>query len=119
MHLRVLRPLFCQQFLYRLHDPEPYRPALHIPRFHQFIGPHGGFNVGCFAVLFDEFVGRAVDVEVGGYVVAPSVPAGSIDSGASFTTACTREVVKDIEARKQKVGQRAGRRHQKRTDQAP
>ncbi len=38
MHLLTLRPLFCQQFLYRLHDPQPHGPAIHHAGLHQFIG---------------------------------------------------------------------------------
>ncbi len=28
MHLRIVWPIVCQQFLYRLHDPEPHCPQL-------------------------------------------------------------------------------------------
>ncbi len=28
------------------------------------IGPHGGFNVGCIAMLLNEFVDGAVNVQV-------------------------------------------------------
>ena len=67
MHLLTLRPLFCQQFLYRLHDPEPLGFSLHITGSKALVGPHGRFNVGCFAVLLDKLIGRAVDVEIGGH----------------------------------------------------
>ncbi len=31
------------------------------------VGPHGRFNVGCFAMLLDKLIGGAVDVEIGGH----------------------------------------------------
>ncbi len=64
MHLLTLRPLFCQQFLYCIHDPQSHRPALHISIRCQFVGPHGRFNVGCVAMLLYELIGGAEDVEV-------------------------------------------------------
>ncbi len=51
------------QLLYRLHDPEPHGFALHVTGSKALVGPHGRFNVGCLAILLDEFVGGAVDVE--------------------------------------------------------
>ncbi len=59
MHLLTLRSLFCQPFLYRLHDPDPHGPALHITGLHQLVGSHGGVDRGVLAVLLDEFVGGA------------------------------------------------------------
>ncbi len=67
MHLRILGPFLRQQFLYRLHDPEPHGPALHIARLHQFVGPHGGVDRRVLAMLLDKLVGGSVDVEVGGH----------------------------------------------------
>ncbi len=45
-----------------LRKPEVSVPCLEF----QFVDADGGFNVGCIAVLLDELVGRAVNVEVGG-----------------------------------------------------
>ncbi len=28
------------------------------------VGPHGGFNVGCFAMLLDKLIGGALNVQV-------------------------------------------------------
>ena len=61
MHLLTLRPLFCQQFLNRLHDPEPHGLSLHVAGLHKLVGPHGGVDRGVLTVLLDEFVGGAVD----------------------------------------------------------
>ncbi len=58
MHLLILRPLFCQQFLNRLHDPQPYGFSLNVTGSKTLVGPHGRFNVGCFAVLL---IPRSVD----------------------------------------------------------
>ena len=62
MRLLTLRSLFCQQFLYRLHDPQPNGFSLHVPGSKSLVGPHGGFNVGCFAMLLNKLIGGAVDV---------------------------------------------------------
>ncbi len=67
MHLRIVRPFLRQQFLYRLHDPEPHGFSLHITGGKALVGAHGRFNVGCIAVLLDKLIGGAVDVEVRGH----------------------------------------------------
>ncbi len=57
MHLLTLRSPFCQQFLYRLHDPQPNGPAIHIAGLHQFVRSHGGMERCVLAVLLNlEFV---------------------------------------------------------------
>ena len=61
MHLLTLRPLFCQQFLNHLHDPQPNGPAIHVAGAHKLVGAHGGVDRGVLTVLLDEFVGGAVD----------------------------------------------------------
>ncbi len=60
------------QLLNRLHDPEPHGFPFHITGSKALVGPHGRFNVGCFAVLFNGFIGSAVDVEVGGHLALPA-----------------------------------------------
>ncbi len=67
MHLGIVRPFLRQQFLYRLHDPEPHGLSLHVTGGKTLVGPHGRFNVGCFAVLLNWLVGRPENVEVGGH----------------------------------------------------
>ena len=67
MHLRVLGPFLRQQFLNRLHDPEPHGFALHVTGSKTLVGPHGRFDVGCFAVLLNQLVGGPANVEVGGH----------------------------------------------------
>ncbi len=56
MHLLTLRSLFRQQFLNRLHDPQPNGPAIHIAGLHQFVRSHSGMERRVLAVLLDEFV---------------------------------------------------------------
>ncbi len=60
MHLRAARPLFCQQFLNRLHDPQPNGPAIHISILRQFVGAHSGLNRRVVAVALYQQVGGAV-----------------------------------------------------------
>ncbi len=62
MHLLTLRSLFCRQFLYRLHDPQPNGFSLDVPGSKTLLGPHGGFNVGGFAMLLNKLIGGAVEV---------------------------------------------------------
>ena len=54
------------QFIHRRQYPLPHRLAVDVPSFQHFIGPHGRIDWGVLTVLFDEFVGGAVDVEFGG-----------------------------------------------------
>ncbi len=55
MYLLTFRSLFCQQFLNRLHDPQPNGPAIHIAGLHRFVRSHGGIERCVLAVLLDEF----------------------------------------------------------------
>ncbi len=48
------------QLLNRLHDPEPHGFSLHVTGSKARVGPHGGFNVGCVAILLDKLIGGAV-----------------------------------------------------------
>ncbi len=67
MHLSIVGPFLRQQFLYRLHDSEPHGRSLHVTGGKTPVGPHGRFNVGCFAVLLNQLVGGPENVEVGGH----------------------------------------------------
>jgi len=60
------------QLLNRSPDPELHGFPFHITGSKARVGPHGGFNVGCVAVLLDELVGGAVDVEIGGHLALPA-----------------------------------------------
>ncbi len=55
------------QLLDCLPDPQPDGLSLHITGSKAFVSPHGGFSLGCFAILLNKLIGRAVDVEVGGH----------------------------------------------------
>ena len=64
--LSVPRPR-AQQHLDGPHDPPPYRSPIEVALVEQFICLHGGEYGGFVAVLVDEELGRAVNVEVGGH----------------------------------------------------
>ncbi len=53
MHLSIVGPFLRQQLLYRLHTSEPHGLSLHVTGSKTLVGPHGRFNVGCFAVLLN------------------------------------------------------------------
>ena len=55
------------QFFDGLHDPNPRPLAGHVAGGQQLVGLHGGLERRVLAVLVDEQLGAAVDVEVGGH----------------------------------------------------
>ncbi len=58
------------QLLHRPPDPQPHDFFLHITGSKAFVSPHGGFNVGCFAILLNKLIGGAVDVKLWDHLVA-------------------------------------------------
>ena len=67
MHPRTLGLFPSQQSVHRIENSEPHGLAVHVPGFQHLIGPFCGMDRCFIAVLFDEFIGGAVDVEVRGY----------------------------------------------------
>ncbi len=60
-------PLPPLQFLDRGHDPLPDVAAAHVALLQHGVRPLGSLQGGARAVLADQHVGGAVDVEVGGH----------------------------------------------------
>ncbi len=77
------RPL---QLLDRLPNAEPYPAPLHVAGFQKGIGAQGSMFGRIPSVLVDQQLGRAVDVEVGGYL--PPQPSGYSAGDGCHHTDC-------------------------------
>ncbi len=65
--LPIPRPLSLY-FLHCIPDPHPHPLPIEIAQIEQFVSAHDGLDDSMLAVLVDQELGGAVDVEVGGHV---------------------------------------------------